>query len=91
MCNVACGRVDSFYEFGMHVWDIAAGCVIVREAGGVVLDSDGQWFHLKFLVFQCFFAGGPVDLMSRCVLCAGTNALAQQVAQCIQKVEFERD
>jgi len=38
MCNVACGRVDAFYEFGIHVWDIAAGSLIVCEAGGIVLD-----------------------------------------------------
>jgi fructose-1,6-bisphosphatase/inositol monophosphatase family enzyme len=33
---VACGRIDAYYELGIHIWDIAAATVIVREAGGVV-------------------------------------------------------
>jgi myo-inositol-1(or 4)-monophosphatase len=33
---VACGRFDGFVEIGLHHWDIAAGVVIVREAGGRV-------------------------------------------------------
>jgi myo-inositol-1(or 4)-monophosphatase len=35
-CWVACGRIDGFYEQGLHPWDGAAGKVIVREAGGVI-------------------------------------------------------
>jgi myo-inositol-1(or 4)-monophosphatase len=31
---VACGRVDAYYEFGLNEWDMAAGALIVREAGG---------------------------------------------------------
>jgi len=38
MCAVACGRLDSYYELGIHIWDIAAATVIVREAGGVACD-----------------------------------------------------
>jgi myo-inositol-1(or 4)-monophosphatase len=33
---VACGRMDGFFEFGIHQWDIAAGLVLIREAGGKV-------------------------------------------------------
>ncbi|MEO1625039.1 MAG: inositol monophosphatase family protein [Bacteroidota bacterium] len=37
----ACGRFDSFYEYGLNAWDVAAGIVIVQEAGGVVSDFSG--------------------------------------------------
>ena len=33
---VACGRLEGFCEFGLNLWDLAAGAVIVREAGGRV-------------------------------------------------------
>lgn len=35
LCNVACGRVDAYYERGLQAWDMAAGALIVREAGGL--------------------------------------------------------
>jgi myo-inositol-1(or 4)-monophosphatase len=38
---VACGRLDGFWEFGLHAWDIAAGSLIVRQAGGRVTDFSG--------------------------------------------------
>jgi myo-inositol-1(or 4)-monophosphatase len=39
---VACGRFDVFYEYGLHEWDIAAGMLLVREAGGRVSDFSGN-------------------------------------------------
>jgi len=41
LAYVACGRVDAFYEAGLHPWDIAAGMLLVREAGGRVCDFRG--------------------------------------------------
>ena len=38
LCSVAAGHLDGFYEVGLEPWDKAAGSVIVREAGGVVID-----------------------------------------------------
>jgi myo-inositol-1(or 4)-monophosphatase len=38
---VACGRFDGFWEFDLHAWDVAAGTLLVREAGGVVTRVDG--------------------------------------------------
>lgn len=38
---VAAGRFDGFWEFGLHLWDIAAGILLIREAGGAVSDIDG--------------------------------------------------
>ncbi|KAH0881672.1 hypothetical protein HID58_069066 [Brassica napus] len=43
LCGVACGRGDIFYEIGFGgPWDIAAGIVIVREAGGLIFDPSGK-------------------------------------------------
>ena len=39
---VAAGRLDAFYEIGLQAWDVAAGALLVREAGGVVMDFDGK-------------------------------------------------
>jgi myo-inositol-1(or 4)-monophosphatase len=38
---VACGRYDGFWEFDLHAWDVAAGTLLVLEAGGVVTRLDG--------------------------------------------------
>ncbi|MEM7081234.1 MAG: inositol monophosphatase family protein [Pseudomonadota bacterium] len=46
MAYVAAGRFDGFWERGLKIWDIAAGELIVREAGGLVSDLDGQETHL---------------------------------------------
>jgi myo-inositol-1(or 4)-monophosphatase len=44
MAYVAAGRFDGYWERGLNVWDIAAGAVLVREAGGVVNEPDGGDF-----------------------------------------------
>lgn len=41
LCNVACGRVDAYYERGLQAWDMAAGALIVREAGGLTAAIEG--------------------------------------------------
>ena len=41
LCYVACGRFDGFWEIRLHPWDVAAGVLIVREAGGRATDFDG--------------------------------------------------
>lgn len=38
LCYVASGRLDGFYEFGLNPWDVAAGALIVRQAGGRITD-----------------------------------------------------
>ena len=39
---VAAGRMDGFFEVGLKPWDVAAGALLVREAGGVVLNFSGE-------------------------------------------------
>lgn len=67
MAYVALGGADANFEFGIHAWDIAAGDLLIREAGGVVIDP----------------AGGPLDLMSRRVLAASTQELANELIKVI--------
>ena len=42
LANVACGRFDAFWELMLAPWDVAAGILLVREAGGVVTDLAGN-------------------------------------------------
>jgi len=44
---VAEGRLDGFWEFGLQPWDIAAGALLIREAGGLVTGLDGQDLELS--------------------------------------------
>ncbi len=40
MAYVAAGRYDGYYQKNLNLWDIAAGIIIVKEAGGIVNDLD---------------------------------------------------
>jgi myo-inositol-1(or 4)-monophosphatase len=60
LAYVACGRFDGYFEFGLKPWDIAAGALLVREAGGEMCQIDGA----------------PVDVMVGDVLCCGPNIAA---------------
>ncbi|XP_069587123.1 inositol monophosphatase 2 [Ranitomeya imitator] len=75
LCHVASGAADAYYQFGLHCWDLAAATVIIREAGGFVIDT----------------SGGPLDLMSCRVVAAGTMELAQSVAKELKTIDYGRD
>ncbi|OGT37859.1 MAG: inositol monophosphatase [Gammaproteobacteria bacterium RIFCSPHIGHO2_12_FULL_38_14] len=47
LAYVACGRLDGFWEFGLHIWDIAAGVLLVKEAGGMAADPLGGEDYFK--------------------------------------------
>ena len=47
LAYVACGRLDAFWEFGLNPWDMAAGVLLVREAGGTVSGMHGETFGLR--------------------------------------------
>lgn len=47
LCYVASGRLDGFWEIGLHAWDIAAGILILSEAGGVTTDFIGEKNYFK--------------------------------------------
>ncbi len=42
LCYVAAGRLDAYWETGLSTWDIAAGALIIREAGGIITGLDGS-------------------------------------------------
>ncbi|XP_068200085.1 inositol monophosphatase 1-like [Antennarius striatus] len=75
MCLVATGAVEAFFEIGIHCWDIAAGAVIVKEAGGLLMDVDGK----------------PFDLMSRRMLSANNDIIAQRIIKEIEIFHVPRD
>jgi myo-inositol-1(or 4)-monophosphatase len=47
LAYVACGRLDLFWEFNLHPWDMAAGVLLIREAGGVCTDMLGTPLDLR--------------------------------------------
>ncbi|OBS76541.1 hypothetical protein A6R68_17001 [Neotoma lepida] len=75
LCYLASGAADAYYQFGLHCWDLAAATVIIREAGGIVIDT----------------SGGPLDLMSCRVVAAGTREMAVLIAQALQTINYGRD
>ena len=56
LAYVACGRLDGFWEFGLKPWDIAAGALLIEEAGGIVSSMDGKQ---NFLESGDIIAGNP--------------------------------
>ena len=46
LCYVACGRYDGFFEHSLAPWDVAAGSLIIQEAGGIVSDFGGGGTYL---------------------------------------------
>ncbi|MGQ0641561.1 MAG: inositol monophosphatase family protein [Gemmatimonadaceae bacterium] len=57
LVDVACGRFDAFWELSLSPWDMAAGTLLIREAGGVVTDLDG---NEKQVSHGSVVAGNPV-------------------------------
>lgn len=47
LAYLAAGRTDCFYESGLKIWDVAAGVLMVQEAGGAVMDLDGGEFDFN--------------------------------------------
>jgi len=49
LAYTACGRVDAYWEFNLNPWDVAAGFLLVEEAGGMVTRFDGTYRRLDSL------------------------------------------
>ena len=62
LCDVACGRTDIFYELRLRPWDVAAGSLLVQEAGGVFcsLGKDAPYYD------------GPCGVLAANPLCVQT-------------------
>jgi myo-inositol-1(or 4)-monophosphatase len=67
LCYVAAGRLDAFWETGLSPWDMAAGSLIIREAGGIVSGLDGSENFLKTGHMLC---GTPKIYAGLAKLCA---------------------
>jgi myo-inositol-1(or 4)-monophosphatase len=76
LAYLAQGSVDVYFEYGFHIWDYAAPSLLVREAGGVVMDPT---------------TGGEVDWLARRVLAAASPALAAAVQPNITGIDLARD
>lgn len=46
MCYVAMGAIEAYHVEGVEAWDVAAGKLIIEEAGGIVIDTTGNIFSL---------------------------------------------
>ena len=64
---VAAGRLDAFWETGLATWDLAAGSLIIREAGGIVSGLDGSEDYLETGHVLC---GTPRIYRALAKLCA---------------------
>ncbi len=56
LASVAAGRLDGFWEIGLSPWDMAAGALLISEAGGLVGDLEGESNHMES---GCIMAGNP--------------------------------
>jgi len=65
ICSVACGRLDGYFELHIHAWDIAAGVLILQEAGGCAVDPSGE----------------KLDLLCGKVLCCNSQNIADQIVK----------
>ena len=53
LAYVACGRLDAFWEMGLSPWDMAAGALLIQEAGGLVGDLKGDDGYLESGELAC--------------------------------------
>ncbi len=61
LCRVACGQLDGYFEFQLNSWDIAAGGIIVREAGGVTTGFHGRTFDEGYVLAATPALAGPMQ------------------------------
>lgn len=67
LCYVACGRFEAYFEFSIHIWDIAAGILIVQEAGGKVSDYSGgdDYLYGKELLAAGAIHGEALEIIKK--------------------------
>lgn len=71
LCYVAMGAVEAYHIEGIEAWDVAAGKLIIEEAGGIVIDT----------------AGGELDIMTPRVLAACNQEIAEQLVDLFKKAD----
>jgi myo-inositol-1(or 4)-monophosphatase len=70
LCGVACGRFEGYWERGLNPWDVAAGVLICREAGGRVTDYQGKDYSIDMTAI-CASNGRVHDTMLQVIQEAG--------------------
>ncbi len=65
LCHVGAGRLDGYYERGLHPWDMAAGALVVTEAGGVVSGLDAVPSERMVLAASPGLHGDLHEMLSR--------------------------
>ena len=75
LAYVAAGRFDAFFELGLAPWDVAAGTLLVREAGGIVTGVDGR----------------PVGIDSGEMLAASSEPLHRTIVGCLTPLHGVQD
>ncbi|KAL6429549.1 hypothetical protein ACFW04_007477 [Cataglyphis niger] len=73
LCHVAMGAVEGYHSDNLMPWDVAAGVLIIREAGGVVIDTNG----------------GEFNVMSPKVLAVGNYRLARELVKLIKHADLK--
>ena len=74
-CFIARGSCDLYFEYGLHIWDIAAAVLIAKEAGCFVSGADGH----------------TLDPLKRNVIVSCTKELADQVLPLLTHIPYESD
>ena len=63
-CYLAAGRYDASWGYATKIWDVAAGCLLVQEAGGIITAPDGG----PFLLEKAQFAAAATPALHRQLL-----------------------
>jgi myo-inositol-1(or 4)-monophosphatase len=71
LASIAAGRFDAFWEFGLNKWDVAAGVLLIEEAGGRVSDFEGRPYQL----------GGPVILATNGLIHEEMRGVALEISR----------
>ena len=72
LCHIAAGRADGFWEFGLSAWDVAAGVLLVEEAGGRVSDMTGAPLdvqHPRLLATNGLVHDAMIDVLASLLPC----------------------
>lgn len=78
-CSVASGRSEGFFEFCLHIYDIAAGVVILREAGGMMTSFKDEWDPLEGC--HVVISNGHIHEKLRALLLKGDLTLLDKISQ----------
>ncbi|MBW7926365.1 MAG: inositol monophosphatase, partial [Burkholderiaceae bacterium] len=74
LAYVACGRFDGFFEMGLSPWDVAAGSLLITEAGGLIGDFQGE---PDYLFSERVVAGSPKVFAAMIALLRGMPPAAR--------------